>query len=76
MPPEAVETPRLGLGFPNTVGKKKTSLLQGIQISCGLCIGKVIRIQIHVEKEVHLVFVFIPFHSFLLLLSISVGRCR
>ena len=61
MPPETRKNPRSGPGFQNIVEKKKTSVLQRIQIVLWFCRGRMIGVQIIVEKGVHLVFVLISF---------------
>lgn len=54
-------TPGCAQAFQNTVKKKKTSVLQRIQIVLWFCRGRMIGVQIIVEKGVHLVFVLISF---------------
>lgn len=68
-------TPGWAQAFQNTVKRKKTSVLQRIQIVLWFCHGRMIGVQIIVDKRVHLVFVLISFYSVLISL-IPMGRCK
>ena len=74
-PPRLGRTPGWTQAFQNTVQKKKTSVLQRIQIVLWFCHDRMIGVQITVDKGVHLVFVLISVYSVLISL-IPMGRCK